>query len=73
MRLARGWHTTSPDLSTFLPVSFTRHLLGGLDAPTGGQSQANPHPVLIRRTTAVLPNRFRGEYRDCFRDRGRLR
>jgi conjugal transfer pilus assembly protein TraB len=42
-------------------------LLGGLDAPTGGQSQSNPHPVLIRLSdNSVLPNRFRGEYRDCF-------
>ncbi len=59
---------TPPTLSTFLPVSFTRGtLLGGLDAPTGGQSQANPHPVLIRLAdNSVLPNRFRGEYRDCF-------
>ena len=55
-------------VSTFLPVSFTRGtLLGGLDAPTGGQSQSNPHPVLIRLLdNSVLPNRFRGEYRDCF-------
>jgi conjugal transfer pilus assembly protein TraB len=55
-------------VSTFLPVSFTRGtLLGGLDAPTGGQSQSNPHPVLIRLAdNSVLPNRFRGEYRDCF-------
>lgn len=55
-------------ISTFLPVSFTRGtLLGGLDAPTGGQSQSNPHPVLIRLSdNSVLPNRFRGEYRDCF-------
>jgi conjugal transfer pilus assembly protein TraB len=54
--------------STFLPVSFTRGtLLGGLDAPTGGQAQSNPHPVLIRLSdNSVLPNRFRGEYRDCF-------
>ena len=58
----------SRTLSTFLPVSFTRGtLLGGLDAPTGGQSQSNPHPVLIRLSdNSVLPNRFRGEYRDCF-------
>ena len=55
-------------MSTFLPVSFTRGiLLGGLDAPTGGQSQANPHPVLIRLSdNSVLPNQFRGEYRECF-------
>ncbi|MBX3681837.1 MAG: conjugal transfer protein TraB [Thauera sp.] len=59
---------TPPTLSTFLPGSVTRGtLLGGLDAPTGGQSQANPHPVLIRLSdNSVLPNRFRGEYRDCF-------
>lgn len=55
-------------VATFLPVSFTRGtLLGGLDAPTGGQSQANPHPVLIRLSSdSVLPNQFRGEYRECF-------
>lgn len=55
-------------VSTFLSVSFTRGiLLGGLDAPTGGQSQANPHPVLIRLSdNSVLPNQFRGEYRECF-------
>jgi conjugal transfer pilus assembly protein TraB len=55
-------------VSTFLPVSFTRGtLLGGLDAPTGGQAQSNPHPVLIRLSdTSVLPNRMRGEYRECF-------
>jgi conjugal transfer pilus assembly protein TraB len=55
-------------VSTFLPVSFTRGtLLGGLDAPTGGQAQSNPHPVLIRLSdNSVLPNRYRGEYRDCF-------
>ncbi len=58
----------APSITTFLPVSFTRGtLLGGLDAPTGGQSQSNPHPVLIRLSdNSVLPNRFRGEYRDCF-------
>lgn len=55
-------------VSSYLPVSFTRGtLLGGLDAPTGGQSQSNPHPVLIRLSdNSILPNRFRGEYRDCF-------
>jgi conjugal transfer pilus assembly protein TraB len=55
-------------IDTFLPVSFTRGvLLGGLDAPTGGQAQSNPHPVLIRLSdNSVLPNRFRAEYRECF-------
>lgn len=71
-RAATGAPTPAPadarTVSTFLPVSFTRGtLLGGLDAPTGGQSQSNPHPVLIRLSdNSVLPNRFRGEYRDCF-------
>ena len=53
---------------SFLPVSFTRgQLIGGLDAPTGGQAQGNPHPVLIRLSdNSVLPNRFRAEYRECF-------
>jgi conjugal transfer pilus assembly protein TraB len=67
-------HTTVPgapgskDLSNFLPVSFTSgELLGGIDAPTGGQSQSNPHPVLIRLSdNSFLPNRFRAEYRECF-------
>lgn len=55
-------------IDTYLPVSFTRGvLLGGLDAPTGGQSQSNPQPVLIRLSdNSVLPNKFRGEYRECF-------
>ena len=60
--------TPSPNTASFLPVSFTRGvLLGGLDAPTGGQAQSNPHPVLIRLSdNTVLPNRFRAEYRECF-------
>lgn len=60
--------TPNDTTSTFLPVSFTRGtLLGGLDAPTGGQAQSNPHPVLIRLAdNSVLPNRFRGAYRECF-------
>jgi len=55
-------------LDSFLPISFTRgQLIGGLDAPTGGQSQSNPHPVLIRLSdNSVLPNRYRAEYRECF-------
>jgi conjugal transfer pilus assembly protein TraB len=49
-------------------VSFTRGiLLGGLDAPTGGQAQSNPHPVLIRLSdTSVLPNQYRADYKECF-------
>lgn len=73
-KLAAEGHTTvqgapgTKDLSTFLPVSFTRGtLLGGVDAPTGGQAQSNPHPLLIRLSdNSFLPNRFRAEYRECF-------
>ena len=48
--------------------SFTRAvLLGGLDAPTGGQSQKNPQPVLLRLTdNAILPNQFRFRVKECF-------
>lgn len=58
----------SRSVDNYLPVSFTRAvLLGGLDAPTGGQSQTNPHPVLLRLVdNAVLPNRYRSEVRECF-------
>ncbi len=65
---AAGPSSEAHSVATVRPVSFTRGtLLGGLDAPTGGQSQSNPHPVLIRLSdNSVLPNRFRGEYRDCF-------
>lgn len=55
-------------LDTYLPVSFTSGImLNGLDAPTGGNAQSNPHPVLIRlEDNAVLPNRFRSNVRECF-------
>ena len=48
--------------------SFTRAvLLGGLDAPTGGQAQRNPQPVLLRLTdNAILPNQFRFRVKECF-------
>lgn len=63
-----GSAESAATVATFLPVSFTRGtLLGGLDAPTGGQAQSNPHPVLIRLADdSVLPNGFRGQYRECF-------
>lgn len=42
-------------------------LLGGLDAPTGGQAQNNPWPVLMRvHDNAFLPNRYRARVRECF-------
>lgn len=46
---------------------FRAVLLSGLDAPTGGQVQANPHPVLLRLVdNAVLPNQFRAQVKECF-------
>jgi conjugal transfer pilus assembly protein TraB len=63
-----GRATAAPkNLGTFLPVGFTQaRLLGGLAAPTGGQAQGNPVPVLLRLVDlAVLPNGFRGQVKDC--------
>lgn len=57
------------NVSSFIPSgSFARGvLLAGLDAPTGGQAQSNPQPVLIRLgDDAVLPNRFRSALKECF-------
>lgn len=55
--------------SNYMPSgSFTRAvLLGGLDAPTGGQAQRNPQPVLLRLTdNAILPSQFRFRVKECF-------
>lgn len=42
-------------------------LLSGLDAPTGGRAQSQPHPVLIRIVDkAILPNLYKADIRDCF-------
>jgi conjugal transfer pilus assembly protein TraB len=59
--------TRAATIATYLPVSFTRAvLLGGLDAPTGGQAQTNPQPVLLRLADhAFLPNRFRSAVKEC--------
>ena len=60
---------TAKTAGNYMPSgSFTRAvLLGGLDAPTGGQSQKNPQPVLMRLTdNAILPNRFRFRVKECF-------
>ncbi|WP_157273725.1 TraB/VirB10 family protein [Thiobacillus denitrificans] len=41
-------------------------LLAGLDAPTGGQAQNNPHPILMRvLDLAQLPNRYMADMKDC--------
>ena len=61
--------STSRDTRRYLPSgSFTRAvLLGGLDAPTGGQAQRNPQPVLLRLAdNAILPNQFRARVKECF-------
>lgn len=53
----------------FLPTgTFIRATnLAGIDAPTGGQAQQNPHPIVFRVIDyANLPNRFRADYKDCF-------
>jgi len=57
------------DTRRYIPSgAFTRALLlGGLDAPTGGQAQRNPQPVLMRlMDNAVLPNQFRSKVKECF-------
>lgn len=54
---------------TYLPAgTFIRAaLLNGLDAPTGGQAQQNPHPVLLRlEDNAQLPNSVRAALKGCF-------
>lgn len=63
--------TTPParDSRRYLPSgAFARAiLLGGLDAPTGGQAQRNPQPVLLRLVdNAMLPNHFRARVKECF-------
>jgi conjugal transfer pilus assembly protein TraB len=57
------------DVRSYVPSGsfFRAALLGGLDAPTGGQAQSNPHPVLMRvQDNAFLPNRYRFRIRECF-------
>jgi conjugal transfer pilus assembly protein TraB len=59
---------TAKTPGTYLPSgSFVRAvLLAGLNAPTGGQAQSNPHPVLLRLVDhAQLPNQFRLQAKDC--------
>lgn len=57
----------SRTVGNFLPVGFTRAvLMGGLAAPTGGQAQNNPVPVLLRLADlSVLPNGYRAQVKDC--------
>jgi conjugal transfer pilus assembly protein TraB len=53
---------------TYIPAgTYIRGVvLHGMDAPTGGQAQQNPHPVLIKLADdAVLPNMFRSALKNC--------
>lgn len=66
---AKKTDTPTRDTRRYLPSgSFTRALLlGGLDAPTGGQAQRNPQPVLLKLAdNAMLPNHFRARVKECF-------
>ncbi len=60
--------TATRRVDTYLPVSFMHAtILGGLAAPTGGQSQSNPVPAIFKLAdVAQLPNGFRSQVRDCF-------
>lgn len=60
--------TGTENAETYIPAgTFMRGvLLAGLDAPTGGQAQQNPHPVIIEvMDMASLPNRFKADYKNC--------
>lgn len=53
---------------SYIPAgTFVRVLvLNGLDAPTGGQAQNNPSPVLLRvMDHATMPNGFRVDLKGC--------
>ena len=66
---AAGKGTEKQAARSYVPSGsfFRAALLGGLDAPTGGQAQSNPHPVLMRvQDNAFLPNRYRFRIRECF-------
>ncbi len=66
---SKGTNSPPRDSRRYIPSgAFTRAiLLGGLDAPTGGMSQRNPQPVLLRLVdNAVLPNFFRSRIKECF-------
>ena len=45
----------------------TGTLITGGDFPTGSGGKDNPMPILVRLTkTAILPNRFQSDVRECF-------
>ncbi len=61
-------NTGTENAESYIPAgTFMRGvLLAGLDAPTGGQAQQNPHPVIIEvMDMASLPNKFKADYKNC--------
>ena len=53
----------------FLPAGtiISGTLISGLDAPTAQGSSSEPHPALLRvKEESIMPNRFRGDIRECF-------
>ena len=58
----------SKNISHYIPSgSFGKIvLLSGVDAPTGGEADSNPVPILMRLIDhGTLPNYFQSEIRDC--------
>lgn len=66
---ARDRNKKTPQTAeNYLPSgTFIRAInLSGLDAPTGGQNQNDPHPVVFRLVDhAMLPNKFRANLKEC--------
>ncbi|WP_287602422.1 TrbI/VirB10 family protein [Thiothrix sp.] len=57
-----------PKAKTYIPSGtfFKAELVASLDAPTGGNAEQNPHPVLLMVTdNAFLPNRYRSKVKEC--------
>ena len=64
-----GKNDKPQELSVTLPAGsiLSGVLVTGMDAPTGKQAQRDPFPSLIRiKNEAILPNRFRADFRECF-------
>jgi conjugal transfer pilus assembly protein TraB len=60
--------TEAKNAENYLPAGTVTRvvMLAGVDAPTGGQAQTNPHPVLFRvLAPAQLPNLFQANLKDC--------
>ena len=63
-----GESSGGKNVGTYIPSgSFVQaDIIGGIDAPTGGQAQSDPHPLLMRLVDhSILPNRYRGRVKDC--------